>query len=228
MRKDKIDLIVDDLADEYKEILISAAMQNSKDGELSIKHLLNLDESVKNTLRNNSKNRKYYKFQLLGVIYFLVGLLMAFFALYQRYFMYSSNQTFTLISLTMLLLGMYIVLFSFLMQSVGKNMSTRVKRVREFSLEVRVLDLYSRIERITLNTFDGSEKMTLRESINKLLLEKKISSEESQILKEFMGLRNKIVHYSLEGDLGNSDKNKKLLNDTEYIITKLEIEQKIR
>ena len=133
VRRDKLNLYLDDLADEYKELLLSAVLRDSKDGEVSLSALLKLDESVKNNLRVTSRTQRYQKLQLLGLIYVLVGLVIALFALYQRYFTYTSSQTFVIIFLIMVILGVYIVLLSVLLQLLNKNRLVRRKNVREFS-----------------------------------------------------------------------------------------------
>ena len=62
LSRDKLDLYLDALADEYKDLLRARVLQGSRNGELSFNELLKLDAAVKNNLRSDSRIRQIAPF----------------------------------------------------------------------------------------------------------------------------------------------------------------------
>lgn len=219
LSRDKLDLYLDALADEYKDLLRTRVLQGSRNGELSFNELLKLDAAVKNNLRSDSRIRKYKRIQLLGLIYILLGLVLALFALVQQYFLYSDSKFFVLLSMIMIIFGVYVAVLSAILQLLPRN--TKSKKKLEYTrLEDDILSLYSRLESIVQVKLTNSEQKTMRESIRTLRNKRIISESEANILYSFLELRNRAIHYSMENDYANSE-SYEILRKVNMLLNKL-------
>lgn len=219
LSRDKLDLYLDALADEYKDLLRTRVLQGSRNGELSFNELLKLDAAVKNNLRSDSRIRKYKRIQLLGLIYILLGLVLALFALVQQYFLYSDSKFFVLLSMIMIIFGVYVAVLSAILQLLPRN--TKSKKKLEYTrLEDDILSLYSRLESIVQVKLTNSEQKTMRESIRTLRNKRIISESEANILYSFLELRNRAIHYSMENDYANSE-SYEILRKVNILLNKL-------
>lgn len=220
LSRDKLDLYLDALADEYKDLLRARVLQGSRNGELSFNELLKLDAAVKNNLRSDSRIRKYKRIQLLGLIYILLGLVLALFALVQQYFLYSDSKFFVLLSMIMIILGVYVAVLSVILQLLPRNTKSKVKKLEYTRLEDDILSLYSRLESIVQVKLTNSEQKTMRESIRTLRNKRIISESEANILYSFLELRNRAIHYSMENDYANSE-SYEILRKVNMLLNKL-------
>lgn len=220
LSRDKLDLYLDALADEYKDLLRARVLQGSRNGELSFNELLKLDAAVKNNLRSDSRIRKYKRIQLLGLIYILLGLVLALFALVQQYFLYSDSKFFVLLSMIMIIFGVYVAVLSAILQLLPRNTKSKVKKLEYTRLEDDILSLYSRLESIVQVKLTNSEQKTMRESISTLRNKRIISESEANILYSFLELRNRAIHYSMENDYANNE-SYEILRKVSMLLNKL-------
>ena len=154
------------------------------------------------------------------MIYILLGLVLALFALVQQYFLYSDSKFFVLLSMIMIIFGVYVAVLSAILQLLPRNTKSKVKKLEYTRLEDDILSLYSRLESIVQVKLTNSEQKTMRESISTLRNKRIISESEANILYSFLELRNRAIHYSMENDYANNE-SYEILRKVSMLLNKL-------
>ena len=86
---------LDDAAEEYKKLLLKKLIKDSRYmADITVNNLVTLDEKIKVPLRNRLENR-YSRFQLLGLLYVFIGLMLLLFSfIYNLDYLYSRDSIF--------------------------------------------------------------------------------------------------------------------------------------
>lgn len=198
---EKIEKYLNELSDEYRELLFKALVARSKSlDNLSVSELLRLDAEIKKPLledyQRQQKRRKMLL--LMGITYMFLGLFM--FVLFQMInsdFMYNSNSIFLMMSVVIGFVGAIVSVLSFALPTI-RTSSTRnmVNDKRETStlLEYEAIAKWRELEGIANDISIASDVKTPRSIIEFLSENQFIDSDEYVILKDFLKMRNNIVH----------------------------------
>lgn len=223
---EKIEKYLNELAAEYKGLLFNALISQSKDlDNLSVSELLRLDNEIKKPLfKNYQKQQRHQKMlQIAGLIYMLLGSsLFVIYELLNSNFIYGTHNIIPLISIVIGFTGLFISIFSIILPIIYQPSFKNIDRIEKNNLsilEYKVVINWRELEGI-VNDISISTSVTSPRSVINFLLESKfIDSNEAAILKEFLKMRNNIVHspeckYSTE-------EIKILVEKTDKIIDKL-------
>ena len=207
---EKIEKYLDELADEYKELLFNALISRTKDlDNLSVSELLRLDNEIKKPLFENyqRQQRRRKMLQIAGLTYMLLGgLIFVVYELLDSNFMYGTHDIISLISVVIGFMGLFISIFSFMLPTIYQSSSKNIDRTEKNNLSVleyKVVTKWRELEGIVNDISINASVKTPRSVIEFLSESKFIDDNEYAILKEFLKMRNNIVHsaeckYSIE------------------------------
>ena len=223
---DKIEKYLDELSEEYKELLFNALISRSKSlDDISVSELLRLDNEIKKPLlsdyQRQQKRRKL--FITAGVTYIILGVCMFFFyAIMRSDFILSTDRIIPLMALTISLVGLCVTAFSFVLPSTKSDAYRSLEHSKNDISKLvaySVITQWRELEGIVNDLAESNNVSTPRSIIEYLLSNSLIDKEESDILKDFLKLRNSIVHSS---DVKYSTEDiKKASNKIAQIIEKL-------
>ena len=221
---EKIQKYLDELSEEYKELLFKALLERSKSiDDISITELLRLDNETKKPLHIDyqRQQRRRRLFITAGLTYILAGFFMyLFYSIIESDF--STNRIIPLISLVISLVGVCVVAFSFILPTTKMGtyrLSDGSKNETKKLLSYGVITQWRELEGIVNDLAENNNVSTPRSIIEYLLSNSLIDKEESDILREFLKLRNSIVH-STEVKY-STDEIKEASNKVSKIIEKL-------
>lgn len=207
---EKIEKYLDELAAEYKELLFNALISRTKDlDNLSVSELLRLDNEIKKPLFENyqKQQRRRRMLQIAGLTYMLLGFMMfAVYELLDSQFIYGTHDIIPLISVVIGFMGLIISMFSFMVPTISQSSSKNIYRKESNNLSVleyKVVTKWRELEGIVNDISINANVKTPRSIIEFLSENKFIDDDEYSSLKEFLKMRNSIVHsaeykYSIE------------------------------
>lgn len=222
---DKIERYLDELADEYKVLLYKALISRTKSlDDLSISELLRLDNEVKKSLFEDyqRKQRRSRTLLIAGLTYMVMGVFLylltkIIFGDYE----YSIENMMSLMSGIISLVGFIIAVYSFVLQTL--NIGTQRHKVQTETssqiLEYEIVTKWRELEGIVNDISINSQVKTPRSIIQFLTENQFINDEESNILKEFLKIRNNIVHYT--NNSYTTTELKTMLDEIDKIINKI-------
>ena len=197
-KDEKIEKYLNELSEEYKELLFKALISQSNSvDDLSISELLRLDAEIKKPLHEDyarlQKRRK--RLFTLGEIYIFMGFIM-----YVMFQIIISPGTLSLERITMLmsiiviLVGCSAVLLSFISPMTNISSKEALKTNDLPMLQYEVINKWRIIEG-KVNDINGSSKVQTTKSIIAFLSETGlINDKDVLLLKDFLRMRNNIVH----------------------------------
>lgn len=201
----KIRKYIEELEEEYKELLFDALLMKSNSiDNLSVSDLLKIDDEVKKHLRNSDVKDKNGKYISFGVMYIKIGIFMYLFSSIIISFddlrHLSPKILIQMVSITIVFAGFTISIYP-LFHKYKKN--TRVKEDK--LLEYDVIGAWRELEGLC-NDIDIKENIMANRSVIKLLAQLGlITNEEENELHSFLKLRNSIVHNSNETSYNSED-----------------------
>lgn len=221
---EKIQKYLDELSEEYKELLFKALLERSKSiDDISITELLRLDNEIKKPLHLDyqRQQRRRRSFITAGLTYILTGICMYLFYIIESDF--STDRVLPLMSLVISLVGVCVVACSFILPTTKMGtyrLSDGSKNETKKLLSYGVIMQWRELEGIVNDLAENNNVSTPRSIIEYSLNNSLIDKEESDILREFLKLRNSIVH-STEVKY-STDEIKEASNKVSKIIEKLE------
>lgn len=223
---DKIEKYLDELSDEYKNLLYKALVARTKPlDDLSVSELLRIDSEIKKPLLTDYKNRQRrdYILFLLGLLYMIFG---AFSFLLSK-LLWKNDQNgignlVSLISCIIAFIGFIFVLYSFATQIFGVVTSKYNASSEECSkvLEYEIVRKWRELEGIVEDISLTSQLDTSKTVIQFLAENHFIDDNEVNILRKFLKMRNNIV-YATDNNY-TTEELKKMLGEINHIINKLE------
>lgn len=202
---DKIERYLDELSDEYKILLYKALISRTKSlDDLSVSELLRLDNEIKKPLFEDYQKKQRLRRILLiaGLTYMVMGVVLYFFTkiIYGDY-QYSSENMMLLISVIISLVGSIVAVYSFALQTLNVGMLKHRVQIEDSSqiLEYEVVTKWRELEGIVNDISINSQVKTPRSIIQFLIENQFVDAEESIKLKEFLKIRNNIVHATNNG-----------------------------
>lgn len=224
---EKIQKYLDELSEEYKGLLFNALLERSKFiDDISISELLRIDNEVKKPLFINYQKQQHRRKLLIttGITYALIGLTtFLFYYIIESNLIFRTDRIITLISLVFMISGLFIVALAYILPiskkgtqrfplNISKNETNKI-------LFYNVIAEWRELEGIVNDLAEDNNLSTPRSTIEYLFTNNLIDENESCILKNFLKIRNSIVHSS---DIPFSyDEIKELSNQASIIILKL-------
>ena len=223
---DKIKRYIDELGEEYKDILLEELVKKSSiTDELSVSELIRIDEDVKHYMRTKDQMKRKRKFYKLGLMYIVLAIYIYLFA----NIMYSFDNlnylsTYGVIQLMAIVIGMtgLMVVVAEFMRGNKKNYSN-IKKSEDMNekrkfIEYEVICLWRELEGL-FNDISVSRGTIMgpRSIIDYFDKEGLITDEEKATLTRFLKLRNIIVHDNMSvlsiEELGNEVKEVRKIYD---------------
>lgn len=195
--EDKIERYLDELADEYKELLLKRLLEVSGTIEnLSVSELLRIDTEIKKPLLADYRRQKRKQRVMLmaGMLYAIMGImLLALFEMIDsiRY------DGMTLVALVITFLGLLMSLMSVMLPSSKQPLSKHETGNMEDNRaiwEYSVVKTWRELEGIAADIYTESKAMPTNSIISKFLQDNYINKGEAERLREFLKMRNNIVH----------------------------------
>lgn len=202
MRKiddNKIERYVNELGEEYKDLLFEALLKKSDSvNDLSVSELLRIDNDVKKYLRRQDESKKNKKFLMLGATYGVIGIFMYSFSdimlkfIESRYL--STIELMQIISMVVSFVGAVVCIYPFLRGNgenrIYKKTSDKSKKIVEY----KVISKWRELEGIGNDIALKNDIITNKSVIQLLSNEDLITEDEKVLLTNFLKLRNSIVH----------------------------------
>lgn len=193
----KIEKYLNELSEEYKELLFEALLKSSNSVEnISVSNLLWIDYNAKRYLKaKNEKNRKIF---LFGILYIFLSLFTYWFSdIILKFFEYNFLNPIELIQVMAVVMGflggiacLYPIYHT---PKSNRNMKKYDGRNNKL-LEYEIICSWRELEAIC-NDISVDEKVITNKSIIETLKnENIISQQEQEVLINFLRLRNAIIH----------------------------------
>lgn len=221
----KINDMLDELGEEYKNLLIEKALSQHEEydvDQINLSTLIRLDEKAKESLlaneRNDRRNRMLSIFSIIGLIYTLFGLILLF------YYQFGGSYRFdpmTRISFLTIIMGLFTSLLSILMKSIPYSSHYRSKNTSEY-FNYKIINTWKQIEGLLVQLTPVEENMSLSKMISNLMDLKLLSSSDASTIKKILSLRNQVVHSNDIEKKYTTSEIQVLLRDSYNIIKKLE------
>lgn len=206
----KIEKYLNELSDEYKELLLNALLEQSHSiDEISICDLLRLDQEIKKPLIENyqrlQKKRKI--FFVSGTFYVFLGIfIMITYYLINSDIFYSVDGVVQLVSIVIGTVGLFISVFSLIMPLHSIRSSTRKSLSQDKTIKLlsfEVITKWRELEGVVNDLAENCAMPTSRSILEYLSNNNFIDKEEANILKDFLKIRNSVAHsidinYSVE------------------------------
>ena len=195
--EEKIERYLDNLAVEYKELLLKRLLEVSGTIEdLSVSELLRIDTEIKKPLLADywRRQRRQRIMLMAGMLYAIMGImLLAMFEMIDS-FRYDGM---TLVALVISFLGLLMSLMSVMMPNSRSLLSKHETRSMEDNRalwEYGVVKTWRELEGIAADIYSESKTMPTYSIISKFLEDNYINKVEAERLREFLKMRNNIVH----------------------------------
>jgi len=221
----KIRDMVDELGEEYKNLLIEKALSARQEydvDQINLSTLIKLDEIAKESLlsneRNNRRNRMLSMLSIVGVIYTLFGLILL---IYYQFGDSLRLDPMSKISFLSIFLGLFTSLISILMKSIPFSSHYEIKDTSKY-FNYKIINTWKQIEGLLVQLTPAEENMSLSSMIANLMDIKLISSSDASTIKKMLNLRNQVVHSDNIEKSYSTSEIQALLRDSHSIIKKLE------
>lgn len=222
---EKIEKYLDELASEYKMLLYNALISRSKPlDDLSVSELLRLDSEIKKPLFEDYQRQQRRRRMLLvaGLTYMFMGVFgFFFFKIINGEYMYSRDTMVSLVTGIVSVIGLFITLYALAFQTLGIYPKRSVKRYKEYTalLEYEVVAKWREMEGIVNDISLNANVKAPRSIIDFLLENHFIDDKEQVILKDFLKMRNNIVHSN--DNMYSESEIKEIIDEVDKIIDRI-------
>lgn len=222
---EKIEKYLDELANEYKELLYKALVIRSNPSfDLSVSELLRLDSEIKKPLHEDYQKQQRLRriLMTIGLTYMFLGLgIFVFFTVFVSDFQYNRGNIVSFWSVILSVVGLFIAIYSRVSQSLSIFPQKHSEEQEGYSafLEYKIAAKWRELEGI-VNDISISENVKTSRSIIEFLLKNQfIDEREYHILKDFLKMRNNIVHSG--SNKYSSNELSEMLDNIEKILEKI-------
>ncbi len=198
---DKIEKYVNELGEEYKDLLFEALLKKSDSlSELSVSELLRIDNDVKKYLQRQEVNKRNRKFLVLGATYVFLGIFMYLFSdimlkFYDLRYL-SPIELIQIMSTIVSCVGVMSCFYPFLIDYKRNRKYKDTSNESKKLIEYEVISKWRELEGIGNDIALKNDVVTNKSVIQLLSYEDLISEDEKVLLTNFLKLRNMIVHNS--------------------------------
>lgn len=222
--REKIEKYLDELSSEYRTLLFNALVEQSGSvDDLNISDLLRLDNNIKKRLRTDYK--KYEKKRRVlfagGLGYMLCGIFL-YLCFEITNLEYSRDYAFSLLSLTITLMGLIFCILSFALPSstmARKSKQAKSSEERMALVKYDVIATWRDVEGLVSDLALDKTISTPRSAITFLSDSNLIDQQEHIALRTLLKLRNEVAHAS---DFPYTyDEVRKIINDANDVLKKL-------
>ncbi|WP_162011365.1 hypothetical protein [Streptococcus sp. S784/96/1] len=223
MEQKKLEFYLDSLSEEYKELLYKTILDRSKSIEnISENDLLSIDDRAKKVLRQANKTEKYKIFQMVAMMYVLLGVIILAY-IYIREFKYYQYSSINTLAVLMIVFGLYLVFIVMLLQLLQQLKKNRQQSIKERNQVEIILEYYKRLEKAVKKYFpEENKRRNLSASLREIRAKDIINDDDYNVLNTFFDLRNNLVHFSEKNSLTNYIDSEDVLKKTKKIIIKIE------
>ena len=224
--EERIQKYLDELSEEYKELLFKALLEKSESiDDISVVELLRLDSEIKKPLVEKDKKQEKTRkmLNLIGLIYFYIAIIMIiiYFIFYSDIFT-SSKGMLLLISIMLGVCGFSVISLSKFTSSFKSYSSDYKHFIKEGNIKLisfEVIAKWRELEGIVNDLSEKNDILLSHSVIDFLVMNKYINEMEKDVIKKLLIIRNIIVH---ESKFNYTSKEiRLLLSQTEEIIKKL-------
>lgn len=219
--------VLEELAEEYKDLLIEATLSKSNEIDLqniSISDLTKIDIEIKEQLKNKNRNYKVNlisKFvSLLGLIYASIGLMLFLLSGSRGIFTSKEDNTLFSIAIVCVFVGFIIVILGMMTKVLLENKKRKIDKEKKVNFEIQIINTWRIVEGMIYQLSPQNDKLSLRTMLNNLVQTKIISKEDFKTINLLMQYRNDILHHS-PGEIQYNEEIKTVLNDAQVLINKL-------
>lgn len=223
---EKIEKYLDELADEYKTLLFKALVSRSKSvDDLSVSELLRLDNEIKKPLLEDYQKQQRRRRMLLtmGLTYMFLGFLtFIMFEIINGNFHYEMRNMGSLMSIIIGFVGLFTCILSFAMPTLSLSPNKHINGEKGQTmalLEYEVVTKWRELEGLVNDISINTNVKTPRSIIEFLADNHFVDENEYKLLKNFLKMRNDIVHSM--GSEYSSDEINKLIDKIDKIIEKI-------
>lgn len=194
----KIKIIVDELGEEYKDLLIEHLLDSMGETDADLinpSDLIRLDVTTKANLRNDRrtqhKNRMLSMIALVGLMYIFVGLMLMMWNLIQDIHGYDSMM---MMSLTLMFIGSFVCIFAIMYNSMVKMKSRYSSTYSAAISPYEVINKWKEIEALVRELTPEESTLSFPSMMRNLKDTKIISDEDIVIIDKLRKFRNQISH----------------------------------
>lgn len=194
----KLDLLVNELGEEYKDLLIEKMLndyQTTDIDNLPISELLKLDVSIKEHLIQDKqiekKKRMYTMFSSIGLMYSLLGIFLLFFQEFKYSF---SEEPMNMLALILIMIGLFISFYGMLIKNliIKRKPYTSIRNNTNNGYEY--ISLWKELEGLMIQVSPDNTPSSPSKLIQYLSESNFISSKDEDAIRNLLKLRNEAVH----------------------------------
>lgn len=230
IRNKRINAILDEFADEYKNLLVEAVLTQEQDFDIdniNISEIAKIDIEVKERLKNRGKNKKINKISRmiysLGIVYSLFGLMLIIISEADKGY---ANNPWSNVAIICVFLGLITAIIGLMTKVILRSKETHIRKRSIVDYEIQIINKWRILEGIIYEIFPKNDKLSLRSMLSSLEQTKIISKEDYKTLNSLMYYRNKILHTppgKVKCDEITHEEIRSLLNAAQDLIDKLSI-----
>lgn len=220
----KFNTILEELAEEYKDFLIEATLNEKNEIDLeniSISDLTKIDIAIKEQLKNRNRenriNRICHSISLLGIIYSLFGFMLI---MISEAGSRLTDNPLSSMAIICVFLGCIIAIIGILTKVLLSIRKSQIDKRTIMDYEIQIINKWRIVEGIIYQISPQNDKLSLRSMLNNLEQTKIISKDDLKTLNSLMHYRNKILHHSPR-EIEYSEEIKIILDDTQELINRL-------
>lgn len=198
----RVNIVLDELADEYKNLLVEAVLvqQNEFNTEnISLSEIVKIDMELKERLKNRSRNHRINKISyittMIGIIYSLIGVMFLTITPLNGTF---HDSAYFPISIICIFVGFIVAIIGLMVKVLSHNKITAIKKKIAMDYEVQIINTWRIVEELIRQIAPRNDVMSLRSMINYLEQSSIITKEDIKIIYSLMHCRNDIMHNSLK------------------------------
>lgn len=222
---EKLKLIIDELGEEYKDMLITKTLSSSNEvdvDEIVLSELIRVDIEVKKRLSSDKaeykRNRTLTLVSLLGLMYAMLGVIVMMFGELDEYMFKSPTN---MIAILCTVIGLFISIMSIFMKSFPFRLHDN--STNSTFTHYEILNKWKEIEAIIIQLTPEEKQSTLKKMLDYLEEIKILNAEDRLNINLLLNYRNKLVHFSNEKEELSSKESKELIKKADDIIQKLKL-----
>lgn len=221
----KVQEILDELGEEYKDLLVKKALQQHGEYDISrinLSTIVKLDEHAKEILYTDELKRKRNNYLLVltvaGLIYTFIGLVLL---MYYEFGESLRLSPIILLAYLCVVIGLLATLLSITIRNLPY--STRFKnRNSSDTFNYDIVNTWKQLEGLLVQLTPAEDDMTLNGMISYLAELKLLTNDDVFTVKELLNLRNQIVHSNTVKKQYKNSEIQTLLGNSSKIVKKLQ------